>query len=337
MLIDGFQCGMFDRAAFEGLLRGGVSCVNVTCGYWEDAIESLDNLALWRDLVRANADLALIATRVADIEHAHASGRVALLLGYQSINCLQGRIRFVELLADLGVRAIQLTYNNQSEAGGSCYETHDGGLTRFGRELVPELNRCGMLIDISHVGERTARDVIERSERPVSATHANAASLIPHPRNKSDDVLKALAAAGGVLGCATYPNLLGDRYGKSLEAWCEMVARTVEIMGVEHVAIGSGRRYRATQADLDWVRMGRWTRKVDFGAASTAKGEPNPVPSWCRELEDYRRFADGLRGAGFSSSEIEAIIAGNWMRLFTAIFPLENAGSGAAGGGRVAG
>ncbi len=316
MLIDGMQCGFYDRQAFEGLRQGGVSAVTVTCGFWEDALESLDSLAKWRDLVRENADLAVIARGAADIEAAHRDGKVAVLLGFQNINCLQGRIRYVEFWAELGVRVLQLTYNNQTEAGGSCYEERDGGLTRFGREVVREMNRNGMVVDLSHVGPQTSLEVIEHSEKPVAVTHSNAMSLYHHKRSKSDELLKALAAKGGIMGCATYPNLVGDEYGASLEKWCEMVARTVDIMGIDHVALGTDRRYNAKKSDLDWVRMGRWTRGIDYGAGSATRAAPNATPTWCRDLEQFDCFASGLARAGFSAAEVEALTAGNWLRFY---------------------
>jgi len=315
MLIDAFQPGLYDRAAFEGLHAAAVTAVSVNCGYWEGTTASLDNLAAWRDLLRDNADLAVLARSVADIEAAEREGKVALLLGYQNIACLQGRIRFVELFAELGIRILQITYNNQTEAGSSCYEAGDGGLTRFGRELVTELNRCGVLLDLSHVGEKTALEALERSSAPVAITHSNAASLYAHKRNKSDTLLKALAAKGGVLGCAIYPSLVGERWSASLPAWCTMVARTAEIMGVAHVAVGTGRRYKGTPEQLDWARMGLWTRHKDFGAGGPSQAV-EPMPAWCRTLEDLGKIEAGLAQTGFAPAEVRMILRDNWMRLF---------------------
>ena len=193
MLIDGLQCGHFTRETFAELRKADVGAVTVTCGFWEGTVESLNSIARWRDLVAANKDLVAIATTVDEIEAIAASGRTAILLGFQNSNLLEGRIRFVELFAELGVRAIQLTYNNQNELGGSCYEAEDSGLSRTGKEIVREMNRTGILVDLSHVGNRTTKDAILCSEKPVAVTHANPDSLFPHKRNKTDDVLKALA------------------------------------------------------------------------------------------------------------------------------------------------
>ncbi len=128
MLIDGLQCGHFTRDTFSQLRQADVGAVTVTCGFWEGTVESLDSIARWRDLVNANKDLVAIATTVIEIETIVASGRTAILLGFQNSNLLEGRIRFVELFAELGERAIQITYNHQNELGGSCYEDEDSGL-----------------------------------------------------------------------------------------------------------------------------------------------------------------------------------------------------------------
>src|SRR5438105_6378984 len=199
MLIDGLQCGHFTREVFQELRQADVTGVTVTCGFWEGTVESLDSLARWRDLVATNSDLVTIAISADDIRAAAAAGRTALVLGFQNSNLLEGRVRFVELFAELGVRVIQLTYNNQNELGGSCYEDEDSGLARFGREVIREMNRTGILVDLSHVGKRTTLDAIRWSEKPVAVTHANADRLYPHKRNKTDEVLRALAEKGGVL------------------------------------------------------------------------------------------------------------------------------------------
>ncbi len=320
MLIDGLQCGHFTREVFEELRRADVAGVTVTCGFWEGTVESLDSLARWRDLATANVDLVAIARNAQDILDAQRSGRTALLLGFQNSNLLDGRIRFVELFAELGVRVIQLTYNNQNELGGSCYEAEDSGLARFGREVVREMNRCGILVDLSHVGDRTTLDAIRCSEKPVAVTHANAKSLFDHKRNKSDVVLKALAETGGALGCAAYRNIIGDHYAGSLEAWCEMVAHTVDLMGIDHVAIGTDRSHNHVTADYDWMRMGRWTRGVDYGAGSATRPGKAAPPEWFVEVHHLGRIPEGLRKAGFSPGEVDKITHGNWLRLYGEVF-----------------
>jgi microsomal dipeptidase-like Zn-dependent dipeptidase len=320
MLIDGLQCGHFDRDAFQALLRGKVGAVTVTCGFWEDITESLDSIARWRDLCAENADLVEIARSAADIRRIAGAGKLAIVLGFQNAELFGGRIRLVEMYAELGVRCVQLTYNNQNSLAGSCYEAEDSGLARFGREVIKEMNRAGMLVDLSHVGNRSTLDAVRFSQKPVAITHANADSLFPHKRNKTDDVLRALRDNGGVIGCATYRNITGDHYCATVENWCTMVARTVEIAGIDHVGIGTDRSHNFTKPDYDWMRMGRWTRTVDYGAASAAKPGKAAPPDWFPTVSDIGRIEGGLARVGFSAEEVAKITHGNWLRVYEAVF-----------------
>lgn len=318
LFIDGLQCSRYDREVFQELRSSDMGCVTVTVGFWEDTIESLEAISRFRDLVAANADLVQIARSAEEIETIHESGRTALLLGFQNSCAFGGRIRFAELFADLGIRIVQLTYNIQNEVGGSCYEPHDSGLSRFGRELVDELNRVGILVDLSHVGERTSLDTIECSSVPVAVTHANPSELVPHPRNKSSELLRRLAARGGIVGLATYPNITGD-YAKNVQDWCDLVARTVDICGVDHVGIGTDLSRKTTWADTQWMRMGRWTRTINYGAGSAS--EPGKVldPDWIATTSGFPLIAEELMRKGFSRKEAEAIVGGNWMRVYRSV------------------
>ena len=270
MLIDALQCGHFNRPVLEQLRDAGVGCVTSTLGFWETATEAMDAVAWWRDLERENGDVMVIARTVADIERARGEKKIAVVLGFQNATLFDGRIGFVELFADMGIRVVQLTYNNQNDFGGSCYESEDSGLSRFGKEIVREMNRAGILVDLSHVGNRTTLDAVKHSRKPVAITHANADSLFPHKRNKTDDVIRALKDNGGVIGCACYRNITGDEYCSTVDKWCEMVKLTVGIAGIDHVGIGTDRSHGHGPADYDWMRKGRWTRGVDYGAAGPA-------------------------------------------------------------------
>lgn len=320
MIIDGLQCGHFDRDAFLSLQTAGVGGVVNTCGFWEGTLESMDSIGQWRDLVRANADISEIALTAADIRRISGEGKLAIIMGFQNANLFEGRIRFVELFAELGVRVVQLTYNNQNELAGSCYEVEDSGLARFGKQVVLEMNKAGILVDCSHVGDRSTLDAIEASEKPIAVTHANARSLFDHKRNKSDDVLKALRQTGGVIGCAAYRNITGDDYCASIEAWCGMVAKTVEIAGVDSVAIGTDRSHNFTAPDYAWMRQGRWTRGADYGASAAGKPLKAPPPDWFQTVEDMNVIPGGLKAVGFNQEEIDKITHGNWLRLYEATF-----------------
>jgi membrane dipeptidase len=319
-VIDALTTSHPEREVFEAFVAGGVSCATVTCGFWSNAYDALDSIARWRDAIRDSSDLASVATTAEGIKSLRSSGRVAILLGFQNSDLFEDRIRYIELFADLGVRVIQLTYNNQNALGSGCYEPSDGGLARFGREAVEEMNRVGMLIDLSHVGEKTSLETIEHSSKPVAVTHSNPATLYPHRRNKSDDVIRALVSKGGVIGVTMYPNLT-DGPDMSVDDWAGIVRWTVDRFGIDHVGIGSDKSINGTQADTDWMRMGRWTRKMDYGAGSAANPDRPRWPEWFQTPAQYPGVVDALSNKGFSDDELEKVLSGNWMRLYAEVFP----------------
>ncbi|WP_211261141.1 dipeptidase [Pseudonocardia acaciae] len=316
LYIDGLECSNFDREVLEELRDGNISCVTPTLAFWENAAETMDALGRWRDLARDNADLITIARTAGDIESAHATGRTAILLGTQNSSPIDDRIRYVELFHDMGLRVMQLTYNNQNAVGGSCYEPTDSGLTRFGREVVREMNRVGMVVDLSHVGERTGIDAIEASGRPVAVTHANPRSLYDHPRNKGDELLRALVANGGVIGLATYRNISGP-WVSSRARWCDMVRKTVDIVGIDHVGIGTDLSRKSGEAELEWMRRGRWTRTPQYGAGSATNTGKAPKVEWMSSTRDFPALARSLSAdAGFTDEETAKIMGGNWLRFY---------------------
>jgi microsomal dipeptidase-like Zn-dependent dipeptidase len=314
--IDGLQSSRWDRELFEEWRAGKIDCVHVTCAIWEDARATLSNLGPWHRRLRENADLVVLATSGANVPTAAASGKTAVILGFQNSSPIEDDLDLVEVFHRLGVRIMQLTYNIQGLVGGSCYEPSDSGLSRFGRQVVAEMNRVGMLVDLSHVGEQTSVDAIEHSARPVAITHANPSSCLEHPRNKSDRVLQALAEHGGVLGCTVYPPLIGGA-DTSLDAWTEIVARSVDLLGVEHVGIGTDASRKWDEDDLRWVRMGRWTHTVDYGASSTRQTSWPVWPHWFETPAPFAELGAGLARRGFNENEVAAIMGENWLRLFT--------------------
>lgn len=315
-VIDGLQCGRYDRALLGQLRDGGVSAVTITASFWEDALETMDALAKWNDLVSENADLALIARTGADIDAAAASGRVAIVLGTQNSSLFNDRLGFIEHFWNMGVRVVQLTYNTQNAVGSSCYEPNDSGLSRFGAEVVEEMNRVGMLVDLSHVGERTSLEAIEASSRPVAINHANARAIYDHERNKGAAVLNALVANGGVLGVCTYNNIAGD-WAATLDGSAELIAKHVEMLGIDHVAYGSDLDPNSPVDNVDWMRKGRWTRKPQVGASRPDR--PAPPEAWIDNF-DFPKFGmvrDRLVERGLlSANEAEQVFFGNWRRLY---------------------
>ncbi|WP_053385063.1 dipeptidase [Leucobacter celer] len=315
-VIDGLQCGRYDRGLLERMRDGGLRAATITASFWEDALETMDALAKWNDLVREHSDLALIARSGADIDNAVASDRIAIVLGTQNSSLFNDRLGFIEHFWNMGVRIVQLTYNIQNAIGASCYEPTDTGLSRFGHEVVEEMNRVGMIVDLSHVGERTSLEAIEASTRPVAINHANARSIYDHARNKGDDVLRALVAGGGVLGVCTYNNIAGE-YAATLDGSADLIAKHVDLLGIDHVAYGSDLDPNAPTDNLAWMRNGRWSRRTQHGAA---RPDIAPPPEAWIDNFDFHKFGevrDRLVERGLlTADEAQQVFFGNWKRMY---------------------
>lgn len=315
-VIDGLQCGRYDRELLTRLRDGGVGAVTITASFWEDALETMDVITEWNDLERNHSDVVLIARTGTDIDRAIASNRVAVVLGTQNSSLFNDRIGYIEHFWNMGVRIVQLTYNVQNAIGASCYEPKDTGLSRFGYEVVDEMNRLGMIVDLSHVGEQTSFDAIEASTRPVAINHANARSIYDHARNKGAKVLDALVANGGILGVCTYNNIAGE-YAATLDGSAELISKHVELLGIDHVAYGSDLDPNSPEDNIAWMRNGRWSRQVQHGAS---RPDIAPPPEAWIDNFDFPKFGlvrDRLVERGLlTASEAEQVFFGNWKRMY---------------------
>lgn len=315
LLIDGLQYCRWDRETLEDLHAGGVHAVHVTVAYWESARETLTRLAQWDRRFEAFPDLLCRVQSSQDVLNAQANGKVGVFFGFQHCSPIEEEIGLVEVFRRLGVLFMQLTYNNQSVLASGCYEQHDGGVSRFGREVIKEMNRVGMVVDMSHSGERSTLQAIELSSRPIVVSHANPAAWHGALRNKSDDVLRALASSGGLLGLSLYPHHLAGGGGCSLESFCDMVARTVDLMGIDHVGFGSDLCVNQPVEVVEWMRNGRWTKGVDLGEGSKSHPGWPEQPSWFKSSRDFPGLLQGLQRRGFKPDELQKIAAHNWLRI----------------------
>ena len=308
IVIDGLEYSNWDRALFEELKAGGVTAVHATAVYWEDARQTLALLADWNRRFREHADLIRPVQSGEDIRAAKREGRIAFLLGAQNCSPIEQDLGLVEIFRRLGLMVMQLTYNNQSPLGGGCYEAVDSGLTRFGREVLKEMNRVGMIADLSHSGEKTTLDAIEHSARPVCISHANPSFFHENVRNKSERVLRALGNSGGMLGFSLYPLHIGGS-SRKLEEFTAMVARTAELMGIEHIGIGTDTVRKWPNSVLEWMRSGRWTW-------SSATPHWPEWPAWFRSPADFTNLTEALLARGFSREDVAKIMGGNWLDFF---------------------
>ncbi len=318
--IDGLQYANWSEKIFRQMREGGVDAVHVTIAYHETFRETVLNMEQWNRWFERFPDLIVQGRTGDDVRRAREEGRTAIIFGFQNPSPIEDDIGLVEILHTLGARFMQLTYNNQSLLATGCYEAEDPGVTRMGREVIKEMNRVGLVIDMSHSAERSTLEAIEISSRPIAITHANPHSWHPALRNKSDTVIRALAEAGGMLGFSLYPHHLKDGTACTLADFCEAIARTAEMVGADHLGIGSDLCQDQPDSIVDWMRTGRWTKGVDFGEGSAdAPGFP-PMPDWFADNCDFGTIESGLLEVGFSVEEVAGIMGENWLRFFDANF-----------------
>lgn len=263
-LIDVLQYVKWSESIFRQMRAGGVDAVHVTIAYRETFRDTVLNIERWNRWFETHATLIFQGRTAADVKLARETGRTAIFFGSQNPSCIEDDIGLVEVLHTLGLRFMQLTYNNESLLASDCYEAEDSGLTRMGREVVAEMNRVGMVIDMSYSGERSTLAAIEHSARPIAITHNNPASWYPALRNKSDDLLGALSQSGGMLGFSVYPHHLKDGSACTLEEFCAMIARTAELMGPRRIGIGTDLCQDQPDCIVEWMRTGRWTKRLDL-------------------------------------------------------------------------
>ena len=317
LIIDALQYVNWTRELFETARDGGLSAIHVTIAYWENTDKTLANIAQWNRRFDAHSDIIMPIKTGADILAAQAAGKVGIILGFQNCSPIEDDIHKVETLHTLGARIMQLTYNNQTLLATGCYETGDSGVTRMGRQVIKEMNRVGMIIDMSHSAEDSTLQTIELSERPIAITHANPSRWHDALRNKSDDVLRALSESGGMLGFSMYPFHLDGGPDCTLDSFCGMIMDTAGLMGIDNIGIGSDLCQNWGYETLEWMRSGTWTFKPDYGEGSAANADWPRQPDWFTGSEDFGNIAAGLKTAGFNTDEVEKIMGRNWLNFFT--------------------
>ena len=317
--IDNLQYCNWSRKIFETNRAAGLDAVHVTIVYHEDYDELLIELNKWEKIFEANSDLIFLGKDFKDIEKAKLENKTAIFFGFQNCSPIEDDIGLVEKVHELGCRFMQLTYNNQSLLATGCYEKIDSGVTNFGREAIKEMNRVGIVVDMSHSAEKSTMDAIEISEKPIAITHANPSFWHAAKRNKSSDLLKMLGDSGGMLGLSLYPHHLRDNTNCSLDSFCEMVAKTAEIMDVSKIGIGSDLCLDQPDSVVEWMRNGTWTKTKNYGEGTKNKPGFPKQPDWFEDARGFSNIEKGLKKIGFSDDETHGILGNNWYNFYKSI------------------
>jgi microsomal dipeptidase-like Zn-dependent dipeptidase len=316
MRIDGLQYCNWSRSIFEEMRAGGLDAVHVTIAYHEVFRETVLQVERWNRYFEDQGDLIVQARTAADVAAARASGRTAIIFGAQNPSPMEDDIGLVQILHTLGLRFMQLSYNNQSLLATGCYEAEDPGLTRMGREVIAEMNRVGLVVDMSHSADRSTIEAATHSARPIAITHANPHDWHPARRNKRAPVIEAVVAGGGMMGFSLYPHHLKGGSDCTLDSFCGAMMTAVERYGLRHFGIGSDLCQGQPDRVVEWMRVGRWTRNIDYGEGSKDNPGFPPQPPWFRTNADFPKLEDGLRAVGFDAESVAALIGGNWLDFF---------------------
>jgi membrane dipeptidase len=306
IVVDGLNASMMNLDYLKKVQEANVTAFNFTVAMMHNLSEAMKAIAGIMSLLE-KSDSACLVKSVKDIKDCKRAGKVGLILGFQNVVPLEADLRNVRLFKEVGVNIIQLSYHFRNAACDGAKERVDGGLSLFGIDLVRELNRRGVVVDLAHVGDRASLEAIEYSSHPVVMTHSNCYALAPTFQNKKDEIIKALAAKGGVIGITGFPRLL-LKDDPTLEDMLDHIDHVAELVGPEHVGIGSD--FAEGWADDPTKR--KKLLEID-----------GVIYTWPRSfggVHEFSNMADGLASRGYSDEEIKGILGGNFLRVFQTVW-----------------
>lgn len=290
---------------------------------FEDCRRAVSLLGQMHRFIRERADVMCLATTADDIRRAKADGRLAVLIQFQGTHAMEYEVDLLEVYWRLGARVIQLTYNQRSPVGDGCEEPGNAGLSGLGIAAVREMNRLGIVVDVSHTGERTSLDAVEVSSAPVIASHSNAAALHATRRNISDELIKALAGSGGLIGVNGFSAFVGPDSPATLDQYIDHISYIGDLVGTDHVALGLDYTIRNPPMAIyeQYVREGIWQ-------AETYPPPPWHYPTGLDDASQFPNLTARLLERGFSEQDVQNILGQNWLRVLDDVARLAPAGVG---------
>jgi membrane dipeptidase len=314
VVVDGLNVSNWSREIFEDMQKGGVTASNCTCCVWENFRQTMDNIARWKCWFNQNQDLLLQVFSTKDIHRAKAERKTGIILGFQNVSAFEDRIDYINLFKELGIGIVQMAYNTQNLVGTGCYESKDGGLSDFGREVVAEMNRVGIMCDLSHAGPHTSRDVIEVSSKPVCYSHCLPAGLKEHPRNKSDEALKFIADHGGFVGVTMFSPFLKKGPNSTVDDYVEAIDYVVDLVGEDCVGIGTDFTQNHNQAFFEWITHDKGTARklTEFGEIKNPEG--------IRTISEMPNLTAAMQRAAWPEAKIRKVMGENWVRVLKEVW-----------------
>lgn len=313
-----------DPKALAAAAASGVTAINFTVvGPGTGFEDTVGAIATVQRVAEANPDRYLVVRRHADIQRAKASGALGLILGFQTTEMLGEELARLDLFRGLGVRIVQLTYNERSLYGDGCLEPANAGLSNLGREAVARMNALGIAVDTSHCGQRTTAEAIEVSAKPILVSHTGCRAVFDNPRNKDDAALRALAVKGGVAGIYLMPYLSAGPGPITVDDLLRHVDHAVGVCGEDHVGIGSDQGIVPIEDNAEYRRKLREEIEARKKAGVSAPGESVDRPPFIPELNAPNRMekiATALSARGYKAAAIEKVLGANFYRVLGEIW-----------------
>ncbi|MGW2261207.1 dipeptidase [Streptomyces sp. NPDC004749] len=313
-----------DETYLGKLAASGVTAINHAVSISQDFDAAAAGIVGWQRRLRETGGRIFQAYGLDDVARAKAEGRVAWFAGFEDSKPVGEDLWRLEALHRMGLRFMGLTYQNRNYAGDGSGEVANGGLSRFGRALVKESNRLGVALDLSHTGERSTLETIEVSEKPVLVTHAGLTHFVDSPRNKSDVVVRELAARGGVFGLAAKSGFLspeGLTRRPGAEVFADNIDHLVELVGIDHVIVGTdvGDERKYTREGMARVR--RLYPEIPMAGEDLDLERMHPVGMGTPA--DLPRITELLVGRGYTADDIAKVLSGNLRRVLAEIWDTE--------------
>ena len=331
MVVDGLiatDAYLTDPEYTPHLSRGGVDIANFTvASYGDGFVQATEKIATYQEAIRSLNARVIAGT--GDLERVVGNTELGVILGFQDTRPIGNDLWKLEVFAELGVRVVQLTYNEQNYVGAGCCSGIDGGLTSFGRSLLDKMNQLGLLVDLSHCGDQTTIDAIEYTSDPVAFTHIGVRELCDAPgRNKTADQLRTLAENGGVAGLSFFPPLVKREAGThrvaeaTVEDVLDHIDYAVDVMGINHVGIGT---------DLDDRSLDRGETPQTSSLRTYRPSHPevygegprdvyDPYPDGVHRHTELGTLTRGLVDRGYTDEEVRKVLGGNFLRLFEKVW-----------------
>jgi len=322
IVIDGLNVSNWDSpAVIDSLGSSGITAINATLVTWENYQQTLDHIAKWLHRLEEHRGVLKHVETVGDILQAKKTGVTGVIFGWQNASPIENDLGRLELFHNLGVRIIQITYHERNLLGNGCFERRDEGLSGFGSDAIEEMNRLGILIDLSHSGDRTTLEAIEASEAPVAFTHANSRSYHNNNRNKTDEALRLLAERGGVVGATCIRTFLRNSFDSTLDDYVAAIDDLVGKIGIDHVAIGTDHTQDQPTAFWKYIGSQQGTKYPSaFDDGTNRFDEVLLYPPDLDVPDKLPNLVVELVGRGYGQDDIKKLLGDNWLRLFSEVW-----------------